>query len=115
MQIIEAKSVREKVRKAKKIMESAGRQIANVWFLKRNDGSLRKMSYRVGVKKPTYVRSPRGKGIVDNQKHNLLTVFDTNVMKYNKNGKLNGRGGYRSVPLDAVIRISTGGTIYRFA
>lgn len=119
MKVIDVKSDSKRIQIIKKLIESAGNQIGNIHFYKRSDGSLRKLSYRLGVKNPTYVKASSGKKVHQMRKmrkdssYNLITVFDTNVLSYDKSGKLNGRGGWRSIPLDGVTRVSVGGTIYR--
>jgi hypothetical protein len=118
MQVIETKSKREKVRRVKKLMESVGDNFGSVWFYKRSDGALRKMCYRLHVTNPSCAPKPTGnkflyKKAMDSEK-DLLTVFDTNLVRRNNKGKMCGRGGYKSVGLDNVIRLKVGGTIYRF-
>lgn len=111
---VTCKNKRDKVRTARRILKMAENQIGNVWFIKRSDGKKRRMSYRLKVTKPTYATIPTGKGRIDPKEHNLMTVFDCNLVRYNSRGKINGRGDYRSIPLDNVIRISVNGQIYRF-
>jgi len=118
MQVIETKSKREKVRRVKKLMNSIGNQIGAVWFYKRSDGSLRRMAFRNHVSHPTYEKEPTGekflyKKAMDSEK-DLLTVFDCNVMRYNNKSRICGRGGFRSVPADSVIRLKLNGVIYKF-
>jgi len=120
MQIIEKSRTRDRVRAVKKLMLSAGNHMASVHFIKRTDGSKRKMSYRLRVRKPTYAAIPKDKATFDNflkrkenEKSNLITVFDCNKVRYNKKGKMNGRGDWRSIPLDSVTRIAVGGEIYK--
>jgi hypothetical protein len=118
MQVIETKSKREKVRRVKKLMESVGENFGSVWFLRRKDGTLRKMAYKLHVQHPTYAKEPTSekflyKKAMDSEK-SLITVFDTNFCRYNNKNRLCGRGSYKSVPLDNVIRLKVGGTIYRF-
>lgn len=114
MKVINVKSERARVRTIKKIMESAGNSIGNVHFIKRSDGSKRRMSYRLHVRKPSYAPAPKGsnKKKID-IKNNQITVFDVNKVRYNRQGKMNGRGDYRTVPLDSVTRISVNGEIYK--
>lgn len=42
------------------IIKQAGNTIGSVHFNKRSDGQLRKMSYRLHVKKPSVARAPKG-------------------------------------------------------
>jgi hypothetical protein len=118
MQVIETKSKREKVRRVKKLMNSIGNQIGAVWFYKRSDGSLRRMAFRNHVIHPTYEKEPTGEKFLykkaQDAEKDLKTVFDLNVMRYNNKGRICGRGGFRSVPMENVIRLKVGGTIYRF-
>ena len=117
MKAINVKSEKSRVKMVKKLMESCGNQIGSVWFYKRSDGELRKMSYRLHVRTPTYEKKPHGKNIFyrknKNAEKNLMTVFDTNVMRYNNKNRVCGRGGYKSIPIDGVIRLKVGGTIYK--
>lgn len=117
MQVITVKSVKAKVRKVRKLMESVGNQFGAVWFIRRKDGKLRKMAYRLHVQHPSYEKVPTGKKFLykkalDSEK-NLLTVFDTNTLRYNNKKRLCGRGGFRSVPLDGVVRLKVNGEIYK--
>lgn len=74
-------------------------QIFAVEFIKRTDGSLRRMVCRLGVKKHL-----KGGGVAyDTKAHNLLTVFDME------------KGGYRSIPVEAVQRLTVHGQTLNFA
>ena len=117
MKVIEVKSVKAKVKRVRKLMESAKNHIMVVHFKTRKDGSKRKMSCRLHVVRPTYTRAPSNKlarrKALDSD-HNLMTVFDTNLVNYSKDGKkMTGRGGYRSVNLEGVTRVAVGGEIYK--
>ena len=116
MEIVTVKGS-NKIRKVNKLMNSIGNQIGSVHFIKRSDGKLRKMTYRLHVTHPTYEKEPNGKfafrKAMDSDKH-LITVFDTNSLRYSKKGKLNGRGNYKCVPLNGVVRLKVNGTIYKF-
>jgi hypothetical protein len=117
MEIVTCKGS-NKIRRVKKLIESVGNKIGSVHFIKRSDGSLRKMSYRIHVIKPTYEKQPDGKKFayrraIESDNH-IMTVFDTNALRYSKKGKLNGRGAYRSIPLDGVVRLKVQGVIYKF-
>ena len=72
--------------------------IFSVEFIKRSDGTLRKMVCRTGVRK--HLRG--GKRAYDAKSRNLLTVFDMEAQ------------GYRSVPVDAIQRLSVGGQTFNF-
>lgn len=117
MNIVKVKSVESKIKRVRQLMESVKNQIGVVHFIKRSDGKRRRMSYRLHVYKPTYSKAPTGKGTKKakkvNTEKNLMTVFDTNTILY-KDGRMVGRGAYRSVPLDSVIRVAVGGEIYKF-
>lgn len=76
------------------INESKGRIVA-VEFRKRSDGSIRRMAFRIGVKK--YLT---GRGATyDPKLYGLLTVFDMSPNVRN----------YRSIPVDGLIRIKVKG------
>jgi hypothetical protein len=109
---------RAKVRKVKSLIKSAGNHFFAVSFIKRSNGKLRRMSGRLHVYKPQYEKEPTGKKFLykmarDAEK-NLLTIFDANVLRYNNKNRLCGRGGFRSIPLNNVVRLKVGGTIYKF-
>ena len=111
----------------------AGDKFGSVWFYKREDATLRKLCYKLHVAKPKYVAAPRQEGLgkvksikrkdgmevltfskhkVMAENNNLLTVFDVNYVQRDKDGKVTGkRGGYRSVPLENVVRIFAGGEL----
>ena len=115
-------------------MEMAGSNFGSVRFIKRTDGTERRMSYKLHVANPKYVKAPKENEyfgrktyqtkdgtvqVLTFDKHkttlennHLLTVFDVNLPIRDKEGKVTGkRGGYRSVPLDSVTRICTAGNI----
>ena len=94
------------------ILETAGNQMGSVQFIKRSDGSLRKMSYRLHVKNPTFANKPKGKKKVDDVSHNQMTVFDCNKPVRNEHGVIIGRGAWRTIPLENVTRIVAGGKKY---
>ncbi len=73
--------------------------IFSVEFIKRTDGSLRKMVCRLGVKK----HLKGGTKAYDTKKQNLLTVFDME------------KKGYRSIPVEAVRSLSVNGQSFYFA
>lgn len=114
MKEIKFKNMQSKVKKVKSLIESAGNQLFSVHFITRGDGTKRKMVARRHVSHPQYASVPSGKKRYNPKKHNLLTCFDVNSLRYNRrNGKLNGRGAWKSIPLDSVTRIRTGGEIYK--
>ena len=73
--------------------------IFSVEFIKRTDGSLRKMICRLGVKKHLH----GGKARYSAKAHDLLTVFDME------------QKGYRSIPVDAIQRLCVNGQTFCFA
>jgi hypothetical protein len=116
MQIIVTKNKRDHVNKARKLLTSVGNGFGSVWFIKRSDGSKRKLSYRIHVRKPQYVKVPSGENLKHkkiNEKNNLITIFDCNMVRYNHKDRMCGRGGWKSIPLDGIIRIAANGEIYR--
>ncbi|SET44104.1 hypothetical protein SAMN05216326_12718 [Nitrosomonas marina] len=72
--------------------------IFSVEFIKRSNGELRKMICRLGVKK--HLRG--GDKAYNAKHHNLLTVFDME------------KGGYRSIPVDAIQRLCVNGQAFSF-
>lgn len=113
MVIVQTRSEYDRVRKVKKLLLSAGNTIGNVHFYKRSDGKLKKMSYRLNVRKPSYSKPPTGKSRVDREDLELLTVYDTNCLRYNSKGRLCGRGSYKTISLDGVCRVSVNGEKYK--
>jgi hypothetical protein len=107
----------ERVSEVKRLMESVGTRIGSVHFVKRGDGKKRKISYRLHVKSPSYAKKPTGKKSLEKKvrdiNNQLITIFDTNMIRYNKKGLMSGRGGYKSIPLDGVYRLKVNGEIYR--
>lgn len=103
----------------KEKIEEAGTQMGSVHFIKRTDGSLRKMSYRLHVTNPSFANKPKGKKIGNqksrkdiNNKNKQMTVFDNNKVIRNEENKIIGRGAWRTVPLENVVRIKNRGTLY---
>jgi len=117
-------------------IEKAGTTIGSVHFRKRSDGKLRKMSYRLGVKNPSFASAPKGlkevgedevayktyklckdatykisRKVIDRE-NNQMTVFDANKVIRGEDGAILGRGAYRTIPLENVERISNKGIIY---
>ena len=121
MKVIVRKTKKARVRKVKEIIEATGNQIFSVWFIKRSDGSLRKMAARLHVSNPTYAPSPNSKSFMSRKAKDSdnmqMTVLDVNKVVRAKSGrrkgKISGRGAYRTVPLENVVRICSRGTIYK--
>lgn len=115
MNVIETKTTREKISKVKKLVKMAGNSIVGITFIKRSDNTRRKIAGRFHVQHPQYASTPSGKKPRYNPKeHNLVTIFDCNALKYNRKGRLCGRGAWKSFGLDSVERFKVGGTIYKF-
>jgi hypothetical protein len=99
----------------RKIIESAGNQIGSVQFIKRSDGSLRKMSYRLHVTNPSVAKKPSGTDRYrknTDRANNQITVFDVNKSVRGKDGGVIGRGAWRTIALENVTRIVAGGKKY---
>ena len=115
-------------------IERAGTTIGSVHFRKRSDGKLRKLSYRLHVKNPSFASAPKGlkevggkslknevshkvnkvrvsRKVIDREKYQM-TVFDANKVIRGDDGAILGRGAYRTSPLENVERISNKGIIY---
>jgi len=109
--VVEFESSPERVRQ---IMESVGSKIGNVHFIKRSNGQLRKMSYRLHVSNPKVGAKPKGvrdtKG--KDRSNNLITVYSTNDVVRDGEGNIIGRGAYKAVPLENVVRVVAGGKVY---
>jgi hypothetical protein len=106
---------------------TVGSKIGSVHFKKREDGSLRKMCYRLHVKNPSVVAKPKSfsetssrtlqlgsvlqKSVID-KANNQITVYDVNKVVRNKDGVIIGRGSYRTIPLEKVVRIVSNGCEY---
>jgi hypothetical protein len=106
------------------LMRQAGNKIGSVHFVKRKDGSLRKMCYRLHVQNPTNARKPKGQSKVDrkiiNEKNTQMVVFDVNKVHRNKDGEIKKgddgkqlRGAWRTVPLEKVVRVCVDGIVYQ--
>ena len=102
----------------RQLMKSAGSKIGSVHFVKRSTGELRKMSYRLGVSKPSCASVPSGKKdpvkkqATDKSKK-IMTVLDVNKVVYDNDGNKVGRGAWRSVSLDSVTQITANGKTYQ--
>lgn len=118
-------------------IEDAGNTIGSVHFNKRSDNTLRKLSYRLHVKKPSVASVPKGLGTaVDSsmapatvstdgatkklfwdkkridEANSQMTVLDANKVVRDAEGKKIGRGAWRTVPLEKVVLIKNKGTTY---
>jgi len=117
MKTLTIKSESGRINKVRKLIRSVGNQIGSVHFIRRSDGKLRKMAYRLRVQSPTYATKPTGKRFLQKKERdeaNLqITVFDVNKIRRDKNGRMCGRGDWRTIPLENVRRLCVGGTIYR--
>ena len=101
-----------------KLLE-AGNTIGSVHFIKRSNSQLRKMSYRLHVKNPSipFKKKKNTRIIKQNKreidiKNNQLTVYDANKVIRDSRGKKIGRGAWRTISLEKVIRIKNKGTTY---
>jgi hypothetical protein len=68
----------------------------SIEFVKRTTGETREMLCRTGVK----AHLKGGVKKFDDREKNLLTVYDVQ------------KNGYRSIPLDAIIRVKIHGKVY---
>ena len=119
-------------------IENAGTTIGSVHFTKRTNGEYRKMSYRLHVTKPSSASVPKGltnkakdysspstlvkDGITTlkwslskkdiDKAHQMMTVLDANKVVKDEQGKIIGRGAWRTIPLENVVRIVNKGTEY---
>jgi len=117
MKTVSVRSVSKKVAVVKRLLETAGTNIGSVSFIKRSDNSPRRIAYRIHCRKPTFAPIPSGKDPARrerNRKQNLITLLDVNQPLYNSKGHIIGRGQWKSIPLDSVVRIKSAGVIYRF-
>lgn len=113
MQIIEKSRKRDRVRAVRKLINSAGNHIFALSFIAKGTGKLRKLSCRRHVIKPQYTKAPSMIKHKGNEDKGLITVYDTNCFQYDKEGRLCGRGNYKSLYLSSVTRIKVGGEIYK--
>ena len=116
MKELKFKNEKAKIEGVRKILLSVGNLFGACTFVKK-DGQVRKMSYRLHVSSPTYVKKPTGKNRKyrkqNDIKHGILGVFDTNHIRYNKKDMMSGRGDFRYINLAGVKRIKANGTIYK--
>jgi len=111
----------------RQLMRKAGSKFGVVHFIKKGNGELRKMSYRLGVRKPKHCTAP-GDGSKkasisrrdQDSTNKTMTVYDVNQVHRDKSGQVkvdeNGRklrGAYRTVPLENVIMVVVQGTRYK--
>jgi len=98
----------------RQILESVGSKIGNVHFIKRSNGALRKMSYRLHVRNPKHGKAPSGNGNrrSDDIAKDTMTVYSTNDVVKDRDGNVTGRGAYKRIPLDGVTRIVACGKVY---
>lgn len=114
--------IREKILKA-------GNKIGSVYFYRRSDNKLRKICYRLhsykSLKRNTECLTSSNRASHNNRSNrsnrrqvdmanNLITVLSTNDIKRDKLGNILGRGQYKSIPLDRIIRICVNGEITNF-
>ena len=104
----------ERIKKVRAKILSAGNTIGAVEFIKRTDDQTRRMSFRLHVQSPSFVTRPKKSNNKFKDLENLqLTVYDVNKVNRDYRGKIIGRGAYRTIPLENVMRISVKGTVYR--
>jgi len=117
MKTVKANGLGKRVQRVKKLIESAGNLMGSVHFIKRSDGTKRRMSYRLHVTQPTYATSPTGKSFRKRKSQDAdnlqMTVLDVNKVRYNAKGRMCGRGDWRTIPLEAVTRVCVNGSIYK--
>jgi len=124
MKVIDIKDPGKRAKRARIEMEKVGTDIGGVTFFKRSTGKVRSMAYRIGVKNPSFAKTPNGKGDktgkgtharkkrdADNL---LMTVFDVNAVTHGRTVKTKrryivGRGAWKSIPLDTVIKVNSNG------
>ena len=84
------------------ILNSAGNAVFGLEFIKRGDGSLRKMAARLHV----LAHLKGGEKPYDAKQHNLITVFE---MQNNKQV-----GGYKAIPVENIKVIKLRSNEYKF-
>ena len=81
---------------ALKLIDDQSGKIASAEFVKRTDGSVRKMTFRTGVKKHL-----TGEGAKFSfREKSLIPVFDMQ------------KQGYRSIPTEGIQKLTVGGDTY---
>lgn len=120
-------------------IEESGTKMGSVWFNKRENNELRKMSYRLHVQNPTTAKLKKAdydakaclaraaQALKDNKAivikngiskkssdklNNQMTVLDVNKVVSNVDGT-KGRGAWRTIPLEKVTRICNNGIVYK--
>jgi len=89
-------SKRIPLHEALKLIDDQSGKIASAKFIKRTDGSVRKMTFRTGVKKHL-----TGEGAKYSfRKNALIPVFDMQ------------KRGYRSIPTEGIQELTVGGNTY---
>lgn len=136
------KVIGAKAEDIRNLMKEAGQTIGSVSFIKKSDGSLRKMNYRLHVVDPTTAAKPKGNSKSDKDmwrndnnnpfsivmipngfnvvpdrkfvdiKNDQMTVLDVNKVVRDESGKVIGRGAWRCVPLNNVKQITVKGVQY---
>ena len=98
----------------RELLESVGSKIGNVHFIKRSDGKLRKMCYRLHVRNPKNMARPSGNGHRRDTDfaNDIMTVYSTNDIIRDREGNIIRRGAYKRIPLDGVVRIVANGKVY---
>jgi hypothetical protein len=111
---IRCKTLPARIKRVRKVIESAGNTIGSVHFIKRSNHELRRMSFRLHVKNPSMAQAPRtnAKNRYKDRDNLQMTVLDANKVIRDDKGKAIGRGAYRTIPLENVERISVKGKVY---
>ena len=94
-------------------IEEAKNNIGSVWFVKKSNGELRKMTYRLHVNSPSVAKKPSGLNTGNRKeidaRNNNMTVFDCNAVVRDDSGNKIGRGAWKTIPLNNVVRIKNNG------
>lgn len=106
----------KKIRKIRSLIGKLGNQIGAVTFKKRITGELRRMTFRLNVVDPTYAKTVKGNRDTRkiNEENDQITVFDCGVVNRNRKDRINGRGDWRTIPLENVMKLTVNGGKYRF-
>ena len=106
----------ERVKKVREKILNAGNTIGSVEFIKRTDDTKRLMSFRLHVVNPSFASSPVSGSKKRDKYYNIenmqLTVLDVNKNIRDASGTIIGRGAYRTIPLENVLKISVRGVVY---
>jgi hypothetical protein len=115
VKVLKFKALPARINKVRELLLSADHTIGGVEFIKRSNGELRKMTYRLHVDNPTV--APKPKGVRNTKKINTenlqLTVLDSNKVVRDDDGNILGRGAYRTIPLEGVQSVTVKGTTYQ--